>query len=155
LALFDFRARHRYSLHNCFDGQIFTFLFKSRGLFRKYKGCVGSVRGIYSMKDKPYFAVVGLDRFLRIFKYVWKIYTGLRIQTIPSPVLLASVSKSQSRRCTSNPDSMGFYSLKTLIHQISKMRYAASTITQKSCHKPVLIFIFFCAAKGPEIKACS
>ena len=35
-------------------------------LYRKYKGCVGGIRSIYCLKDRPYFASVGLDRFLRI-----------------------------------------------------------------------------------------
>merc|ERR1711874_31931 len=36
-----------------------------KGLFRKYNGCVGSVRDIATAG--PYFCTVGLDRFLRVF----------------------------------------------------------------------------------------
>ena len=48
MALFDYRAPHK-------------------GIFRKYKGCVGGVRGIDCLPNKPYFASVGLDRFLRVY----------------------------------------------------------------------------------------
>lgn len=51
LALFDFRSESK----------------GTKGLFRKYKGFVGSVRSIDCMRDGPHFAAVGLDRFLRVF----------------------------------------------------------------------------------------
>ncbi len=38
-----------------------------RGLFRKYKGCVGSVRSVACAADTGYFGAVGLDRFLRVY----------------------------------------------------------------------------------------
>ena len=49
MALFDFRAEHK----------------GMDGMVRKYKGAVGSIRSIYCNYDKPFFAAVGLDRFLR------------------------------------------------------------------------------------------
>ncbi len=51
LALFDFRKESK----------------GSKGLFRKYKGFVGSVRSIDSRRDGPYFAAAGLDRFVRVY----------------------------------------------------------------------------------------
>jgi ribosome biogenesis protein NSA1 len=56
-------------------------------MFRKYKGCVGSVRSIHSLRDKPFFAAAGLDRFLRIFdigkqKAVQKMYLKSRLNCV-------------------------------------------------------------------------
>ena len=48
MALFDYRAPHK-------------------GILRKYKGCVGGIRAIDCMSNKPYFATVGHDRFLRVY----------------------------------------------------------------------------------------
>ena len=48
MALYDYRAPHR-------------------GICRKYKGCVGGIRAIDCLQNKPYFASVSLDRFLRIY----------------------------------------------------------------------------------------
>ena len=48
MALFDYRAAHK-------------------GIFRKYKECVGGIRAIDCLPNKPYFACVGLDRFLRVY----------------------------------------------------------------------------------------
>ena len=36
-------------------------------MFRKYKGCVGGIREIDCLQNKPYFGTVSLDRFLRIY----------------------------------------------------------------------------------------
>ena len=48
IALYDFRVTHR-------------------GMYRKYKGCVGGIREIDCLQNKPYFGTVSLDRFLRIY----------------------------------------------------------------------------------------
>ena len=48
MSLYDYRAPHR-------------------GMCRKYKGCVGGIRAIDCLQNKPYFASVSLDRFLRIY----------------------------------------------------------------------------------------
>ena len=56
-------------------------------MVRKYKGCVGSVRNIDAMEDKPYFATVGLDRFLRIYdiksrRPLQKVYLKSRLNSV-------------------------------------------------------------------------
>ena len=48
MALYDYRVTHR-------------------GMLRKYKGCVGGIRAIDCLQNKPYFACVSLDRFLRVY----------------------------------------------------------------------------------------
>lgn len=48
MSLYDYRAPHR-------------------GQCSKYKGCVGGIRAIDCLQNKPYFASVSLDRFLRIY----------------------------------------------------------------------------------------
>ncbi len=74
LGLFDFRQRHK-------------------GLFRKYKGCVGSIREIVTTEsnenssNKSYFAAVGLDRFLRVYTLdkkqpVKKLYLKSRLNCV-------------------------------------------------------------------------
>ena len=56
-------------------------------MFRKYKGCVGSVRDIDCNLDNGCFASVGLDRFLRVYnvnskKLVQKMYLKSRLNGI-------------------------------------------------------------------------
>ena len=68
LALYDYRARNK-------------------GMYRKYKGCVGGIRSIYCLKDRPYFASVGLDRFLRIYnvnsqKPIQKLYLKSQLNCV-------------------------------------------------------------------------
>ena len=36
-------------------------------MYRKYKGCVGGIREIDCLQNKPYFGTVSLDRFLRVY----------------------------------------------------------------------------------------
>ena len=52
-------------------GRLALFDFRNgrgeKGLVRKYKGFVGGVRSVDAMRDGPYFAAVGLDRFLRVY----------------------------------------------------------------------------------------
>ena len=56
-------------------------------MFRKYKGCVGCIRDIASVEDKPFFATVGLDRFLRVYdisskRPVQKVYLKSRLNGV-------------------------------------------------------------------------
>ena len=86
VALFDYRAPHK-------------------GMFRKYKGCVGGVRGMTCLPNKPYFASVGLDRFLRIYningqKPIQKMYLKSQLNCVlltkdfdPCESVLAQKSK--------------------------------------------------------------
>ena len=58
-----------------------------KGMFRKYKGCVGCIRHIDAMEDQPYFATVGLDRFLRIYdikakRPLQKVYLKSRLNSV-------------------------------------------------------------------------
>ncbi len=46
---------------------LFDFRQESRGLFRKYKGCVGSIRSLDCDRETGYFSAVGLDRFLHVY----------------------------------------------------------------------------------------
>ncbi len=68
LALYDLRMTHK-------------------GMKRKYRGFTGGIRSIDCMKDKNFFAAVGLDRFLRIFdinqpKSVQKMYLKARLSHV-------------------------------------------------------------------------
>ncbi len=66
---------------------LFDFRKESRGLFRKYKGCVGSIRAVDCNRDTGYFGVVGLDRFFRTYhvankRLVEKMYLKSRLNCL-------------------------------------------------------------------------
>eukprot|EP00095_Tigriopus_kingsejongensis_P011279 maker-scaffold14_size734282-snap-gene-1.24 protein:Tk11279 transcript:maker-scaffold14_size734282-snap-gene-1.24-mRNA-1 annotation:"wd repeat-containing protein 74" len=72
-------------------GQMALFDFRkevkgSQGLFRKYKGCVGAIKGL-DCTPQGHFAVVGLDRFLRVYhvdqkKAVHAVYLKSRLNVV-------------------------------------------------------------------------
>lgn len=71
LALFDFRQQHK-------------------GMFRKFKGCVGSISAIDCHLESGFFATAGLDRFTRVFHYKSKkIVDKLYLKSRLTGVLLA------------------------------------------------------------------
>ncbi len=66
---------------------LFDFRQEKKGMFRKYKGCVGSVRSIECCRETGYFAAAGLDRFLRVYhvsskKLVQKEYLKSRLNCL-------------------------------------------------------------------------
>ena len=107
LALYDYRARNK-------------------GMYRKYKGCVGGIRSIYCLKDKPYFASVGLDRFLRIYnvnsqKPIQKLYLKSQLNCVlltkdfdPCESAMAEKLQKEKAKSKANNDQAAIISNKSV-----------------------------------------
>ena len=93
-------------------------------MYRKYKGCVGGIRSIYCLKDKPYFASVGLDRFLRIYnvnsqKPIQKLYLKSQLNCVLltkdfDPCESALAEKLQKEKLKANKDKSAIISNKSV-----------------------------------------